>query len=130
MYNKKFFICIIIVVLLTILYFFVPINTLKFYSNNIDDIEKIIIGDGSNGKIEELTYQEELITVMEYLSSLRVRNSIRLPGMGGWSYRIEVYLKNGNLYKYTFLGDGLILNKKPYRFTTKMTLTINGKTYK
>lgn len=92
-----------------------PQKITNFYENDPALIHKIIITNGNNGEIREITEEEQIVKVTQYLSRLKINKRIFHSKSNGWSYRFNILFKNENpSVEIVFAGKNSELNQKGY----------------
>ncbi len=131
---KKNILCIgglIIIVLIGFVYY---INVKKVPLKLEQNIEKISIRDGNNGKIVEITRNEDINIILYQINSLNLEKKYKRADYTGWEIILDIYYKNkekpesivirhnGIEYNNYFYGD----NNETEKLLSKLKKIANG----
>ena len=110
------------------------INVKKVPLKLEQNIEKISIRDGNNGKIVEITRNEDINIIIYQINSLNLEKKYKLIDYSGWEIILDIYYKNkerpesivirhnGIEYNNYFYGD----NNETERLLNKLKKITNG----
>jgi len=81
-----------------------------------ENIEYIKIIDGDHGGYSvELAEESAVKRIMELLNSFQFEESKpRDPGLVGWNYAMNIYLKDGGIESYDFSEDAILVDEVWY----------------
>lgn len=85
---------------------------------NLNEIDKIQLRDGTNGKCAFIYDKEKLERITEYCGLINVKRKYFVQNSSGWEYNISFYSKDKNVGSITF-NNPLYIDTKRYYMTNK-----------
>ena len=131
---KKNILCISGIIIIALIGFFYYINTKQIQLKLEQNIEKISIRDGNNGKIVEITRNEDINIILYQINSLNLEKKYKRADYTGWEIILDIYYKNkekpesivirhnGIEYNNYFYGD----NNETEKLLSKLKKIANG----
>ena len=131
---KKNVLCISGIIIIALIGFFYYINTKQIHLKLEQNIEKISIRDGNNGKIVEITRNEDINIILYQINSLNLEKKYKRADYTGWEIILDIYYKNkerpesivirhnGIEYNNYFYGE----NNETEKLLSKLKKIANG----
>lgn len=131
---KKNVLCISGIIIIALIGFFYYINTKQIHLKLEQNIEKISIRDGNNGKIVEITRNEDINIILYQINSLNLEKKYKRADYTGWEIILDIYYKNkerpesivirhnGIEYNNYFYGE----NNETEKLLSKLKKITNG----
>ena len=122
------------IIIIALIGFFYYINTKQIHLKLEQNIEKISIRDGNNGKIVEITRNEDINIILYQINSLNLEKKYKRADYTGWEIILDIYYKNkerpesivirhnGIEYNNYFYGD----NNETEKLLSKLKNIANG----
>ena len=122
------------IIIIALIGFFYYINTKQIHLKLEQNIEKISIRDGNNGKIVETTRNEDINIIIYQINSLNLEKKYKRADYTGWEIILDIYYKNkerpesivirhnGIEYNNYFYGE----NNETERLLNKLKKITNG----
>ena len=122
------------IIIIALIGFFYYINTKQIHLKLEQNIEKISIRDGNNGKIVETTRNEDINIIIYQINSLNLEKKYKRADYTGWEIILDIYYKNkerpesivirhnGIEYNNYFYGD----NNETEKLLSKLKKIANG----
>ena len=122
------------IIIIALIGFFYYINTKQIHLKLEQNIEKISIRDGNNGKIVEITRNEDINIILYQINSLNLEKKYKRADYTGWEIILDIYYKNkerpesivirhnGIEYNNYFYGD----NNETEKLLSKLKKIANG----
>ena len=82
------------IIIIALIGFFYYINTKQIHLKLEQNIEKISIRDGNNGKIVETTRNEDINIIIYQINSLNLEKKYKRADYTGWEIILDIYYKN------------------------------------
>lgn len=82
------------IIIIALIGFFYYINTKQIHLKLEQNIEKISIRDGNNGKIVEITRNEDINIILYQINSLNLEKKYKRADYTGWEIILDIYYKN------------------------------------
>jgi len=93
-FMKKNVLRISSIIIIALIGFFYYINTKQIHLKLEQNIEKISIRDGNNGKIVETTRNEDINIIIYQINSLNLEKKYKRADYTGWEIILDIYYKN------------------------------------
>ena len=122
------------IIIIALIGFFYYINTKQIHLKLEQNIEKISIRDGNNGKIVEITRNEDINIILYQINSLNLEKKYKRADYTGWEIILDIYYKNkerqesivirhnGIEYNNYFYGE----NNETEKLLSKLKKIANG----
>ena len=122
------------IIIMALIGFFYYINTKQIHLKLEQNIEKISIRDGNNGKIVEITRNEDINIILYQINSLNLEKKYKRADYTGWEIILDIYYKNkerpesivirhnGIEYNNYFYGE----NNETEKLLSKLKKIANG----
>lgn len=122
------------IIIIALIGFFYYINTKQIHLKLEQNIEKISIRDGNNGKIVEITRNEDINIILYQINSLNLEKKYKRADYTGWEIILDTYYKNkerpesivirhnGIEYNNYFYGE----NNETEKLLSKLKKIANG----
>ena len=122
------------IIIIALIGFFYYINTKQIHLKLEQNIEKISIRDGNNGKIVEITRNEDINIILYQINLLNLEKKYKRADYTGWEIILDIYYKNkekpesivirhnGIEYNNYFYGD----NNETEKLLSKLKKIANG----
>ena len=122
------------IIIIALIGFFYYINTKQIHLKLEQNIEKISIRDGNNGKIVEIARNEDINIIIYQINSLNLEKKYKRADYTGWEIILDIYYKNkerpesivirhnGIEYNNYFYGD----NNETEKLLSKLKKIANG----
>ena len=122
------------IIIIALIGFFYYINTKQIHLKLEQNIEKISIRDGNNGKIVETTRNEDINIIIYQINSLNLEKKYKRADYTGWEIILDIYYKNkerpesivirhnGIEYNNYFYGE----NNETEKLLSKLKKIANG----
>ena len=82
------------IIIIALIGFFYYINTKQIHLKLEQNIEKISIRDGNNGKIVEIARNEDINIIIYQINSLNLEKKYKRADYTGWEIILDIYYKN------------------------------------
>ena len=82
------------IIIIALIGFFYYINTKQIHLKLEQNIEKISIRDGNNGKIVEIIRNEDINIILYQINSLNLEKKYKRADYTGWEIILDIYYKN------------------------------------
>lgn len=82
------------IIIIALIGFFYYINTKQIHLKLEQNIEKISIRDGNNGKIVEITRNEDINIILYQINLLNLEKKYKRADYTGWEIILDIYYKN------------------------------------
>ena len=122
------------IIIIALIGFFYYINTKQIHLKLEQNVEKISIRDGNNGKIVEITRNEDINIILYQINSLNLEKKYKRADYTGWEIILDIYYKNkerpesivirhnGIEYNNYFYGE----NNETEKLLSKLKKIVNG----
>ena len=122
------------IIIIALIGFFYYINTKQIHLKLEQNIEKISIRDGNNGKIVEIARNEDINIIIYQINSLNLEKKYKRADYTGWEIILDIYYKNkerpelivirhnGIEYNNYFYGE----NNETEKLLSKLKKIANG----
>ena len=122
------------IIIMALIGFFYYINTKQIHLKLEQNIEKISIRDGNNGKIVEIIRNEDINIILYQINSLNLEKKYKRADYTGWEIILDIYYKNkerpesivirhnGIEYNNYFYGE----NNETEKLLSKLKKIANG----
>lgn len=82
------------------LYFNITFPMTKVFPYTADNVELIEIQSGNTGKVTTYETQEEIQSIVDYLTSMKLKHAAPRIGFGGYAFRIFITIKNADRIEF------------------------------